>query len=79
MPAHNQLFELLAAERKAEALFAAIETQGLVRPGRTETEVDQDICTHLPNSHLACASTGTKADRALWSEHRVHLRGRTLP
>ena len=43
MPAHNQLFELLAAERKAEALFAAIETQGLVRLGRTETEVDQDI------------------------------------
>ncbi len=39
----NQLAELLAAERKAEALLAAIETQGLVRPGRTESEVDQDI------------------------------------
>jgi hypothetical protein len=43
VPGHNQLAELLAAERKAEALFAAIETQGLVRPGRTETDVDQDI------------------------------------
>lgn len=43
MPANNQLAELLAAERRAEALFAAIETQGVVRPGRTETEVDQDI------------------------------------
>jgi Xaa-Pro dipeptidase len=43
VPAHNQLAELLAAERKAEALLAAIETQGLVRPGRTESEVDQDI------------------------------------
>ena len=43
MPAHNELAALLAAERKAEALLAAIETQGLVRPGRTESEVDQDI------------------------------------
>ena len=43
MPANNQLAELLAAERRAEALFAAIETQGVVRPGRTETEVGQDI------------------------------------
>jgi Xaa-Pro dipeptidase len=43
VPAHNQLAELLAAERKAEALLSAIETRGLVRPGRTETEVDQDI------------------------------------
>jgi Xaa-Pro aminopeptidase len=43
LPALDQLAELLAAERKAEALLSAIETQGLVRPGRTETEVDQDI------------------------------------
>jgi Xaa-Pro dipeptidase len=43
VPAHNQLAELLTAERKAEALLAAIETQGLVRPGRTESEVDHDI------------------------------------
>jgi Xaa-Pro dipeptidase len=43
VPAHIQPDALLAAERKAEALLAAIETQGLVRPGRTESEVDQDI------------------------------------
>jgi Xaa-Pro dipeptidase len=30
---------------RAEALFTAIESRGLVRPGRTETEVDQDIYT----------------------------------
>jgi Xaa-Pro dipeptidase len=35
--------ELLAAEQKADALLEAIEAQGLVRPGRSETEVDQDI------------------------------------
>ncbi len=34
---------LLTAERRAEALLEAIESQHLVRPGRTETEVDQDI------------------------------------
>jgi Xaa-Pro dipeptidase len=43
LPANNQLAELLVAERKAEALLAAIETHGLVRPGRSESEVDQDI------------------------------------
>ena len=37
------LAELLAAERKADALLEAIEAQRLVRPGRSETEVDQDI------------------------------------
>ena len=37
------LAELLAAERKADALLAAIEAQCLVRPGRSETDVDQDI------------------------------------
>jgi Xaa-Pro aminopeptidase len=40
---HSRLAALLTAERKAEALLAAIESQHLVRPGRTETEVDQDI------------------------------------
>jgi Xaa-Pro aminopeptidase len=37
------LAELLAAEQKADALLEAIETRRLVRPGRSETEVDQDI------------------------------------
>jgi Xaa-Pro dipeptidase len=39
----NEIAALLAAERKAEGLFEAIELQRLVRPGRTETEVDKDI------------------------------------
>ncbi len=34
---------LLAAEKKAEALFDAIETAGLIAPGRTERAVEQDI------------------------------------
>jgi Xaa-Pro aminopeptidase len=36
---------LLAAEKRAEALFDAIEQAGLVRPGRTEQEIDDDIRT----------------------------------
>jgi Xaa-Pro dipeptidase len=43
MSANSQFAALLAAERKADALLEAIETQGLVRPGRTEAEVDRDI------------------------------------
>ena len=38
-----RLAALLAAESKADALLEAIEAQHLVRPGRSETEVDQDI------------------------------------
>jgi Xaa-Pro dipeptidase len=34
---------LLAAEKKAEALFDAIESKGLIAPGRTERMVEQDI------------------------------------
>jgi Xaa-Pro dipeptidase len=40
---NSRFAALLTAERKAEALLEAIESQHLVRPGRTETEVDQDI------------------------------------
>ncbi len=43
MTDNSRLAALLTAERKAEALLEAIESQCLVRPGRTETEVDQDI------------------------------------
>jgi Xaa-Pro dipeptidase len=39
------LAELLAAERKADALLDAIAARRLVRPGRSETEVDRDIYT----------------------------------
>jgi Xaa-Pro aminopeptidase len=39
------LAELLAAERKTDALFEAIEAQAFVRPGRSETEIDRDIYT----------------------------------
>jgi Xaa-Pro dipeptidase len=45
MTANSRLAALLASEKKAEALFEAIESQRLVRPGRTETEVDHDIFT----------------------------------
>jgi Xaa-Pro aminopeptidase len=43
MSALSRLAALLAAERRAEELLEAIETTRIVRPGRTETEVDQDI------------------------------------
>ena len=43
MTDNSPLAALLTAEKKAEALLEAIESQRLVRPGRTETEVDQDI------------------------------------
>src|SRR5665213_3442458 len=45
MTAKIRLAALLAAEKRAEALFDAIESQHLIRPGRTETEVDRDIFT----------------------------------
>jgi Xaa-Pro dipeptidase len=48
------LAELLAAEKKADALLTAIEAQHIVRPGRSETEVDRDIFT------LAEAEFGVK-------------------
>jgi Xaa-Pro aminopeptidase len=35
--------QLIAAERKAFALFDAIERAGIVRPGRSEPEIDDDI------------------------------------
>jgi Xaa-Pro dipeptidase len=39
----STLAKLVAAEKKAEALLDAIEKQGLIRPGRSETEIDRDI------------------------------------
>jgi Xaa-Pro dipeptidase len=39
----NPLAQLLAAEHKADALLEAIEANKLLRPGRSETEVDKDI------------------------------------
>jgi Xaa-Pro aminopeptidase len=45
MSSTRALAELLAAERKADALLEAIEARRLIRPGRSETEVDQDIYT----------------------------------
>jgi Xaa-Pro dipeptidase len=39
----NRLASLLAAEKKADALYSAIETGGLIAPGRTESDVEQDI------------------------------------
>jgi Xaa-Pro dipeptidase len=43
MNTDGRLTALLAAEGRAEELLAAIEAGQLVRPGRTETEVDKDI------------------------------------
>jgi hypothetical protein len=43
MTADGSLAQLLAAERKAEALLEAIESRRLIRAGRSETEVDRDI------------------------------------
>ncbi len=37
--------QLVAAERKALALLDAIETAGLIAPGRTELEIERDIFT----------------------------------
>jgi Xaa-Pro dipeptidase len=41
----DRLAALIAAEQQADRLFATIENNRLVRPGRTETEIDQDIYT----------------------------------
>jgi Xaa-Pro dipeptidase len=43
MQESERLRSLVAAERKADALLAAIETAGLIAPGRTEPMVEQDI------------------------------------
>jgi Xaa-Pro dipeptidase len=39
----DRLQALLAAEKKAEVFFAAIEETGLIAPGRTERMVEEDI------------------------------------
>jgi len=41
----DRLTALIAAEQQADKLFAAIENNRLIRPGRTETDIDQDIYT----------------------------------
>jgi Xaa-Pro dipeptidase len=43
MTTDTRLAALLAAERQADELLAAIESGQLVRPGRSETDVDNDI------------------------------------
>jgi hypothetical protein len=32
------------AQRKAEALFAEIEAQSLIRPGAMESEINESVC-----------------------------------
>jgi len=39
----DRLAALITAERRADALFAAIEAEGLIAPGRTERMVDEGI------------------------------------
>lgn len=41
--ANPDLSALLEAERKAEAMFDAIEAKGLIAPGRSEHEIERDI------------------------------------
>lgn len=43
MQSKDRLDALLAAEKKAEALFDAIESTGSITPGRSERAVEQDI------------------------------------
>ncbi len=45
MTTQDRLAALIAAEQQADRLFTAIENNGLIRPGRTETDIDQDIYT----------------------------------
>jgi Xaa-Pro dipeptidase len=43
MTDETRLDALLAAERKAEALFSAIEADGLIAAGRNERDIERDI------------------------------------
>ena len=43
MESTDRLVALLAAEKKAEALFDAIVSSGIIAPGRSERAVEQDI------------------------------------
>lgn len=43
MREESRLQALIEAEKKADALFAAIEQAGLVAPGRLESAIDKDI------------------------------------
>jgi hypothetical protein len=42
-PAEDRRAALVAAEKRAEKLFEEIELQGLLRSGRTERLIEQDI------------------------------------
>ena len=74
MTENSRFAALLTAERKAEALLEAIESQHLVRPGRTETEVDQDIYA-LAEPVIRRDEALAQADRSIRAEHGAHLRG----
>jgi Xaa-Pro dipeptidase len=42
---------LLDAQAKAQALFAEIETQAFIRPGRAETEINKDVYSLAERMH----------------------------
>ena len=42
-PENSRRAALVAAEKRAEKLFEEIEQRGLLRSGRTEREIEQDI------------------------------------
>jgi Xaa-Pro dipeptidase len=50
----GRLAELIAAQNKALALLETIKERGLIQPGRTEREIEQDIL------HIAEADFGVK-------------------
>ena len=64
-----RLAELAAAEDRALALLDAIEAAGLIRPGRTEREIEQDIRA------LAFSAFGVERD---WHKRIVRAGANTL-
>ena len=50
MSTQDRLAALIAAEQQADRLFAAVENNRLIRPGRTETGIDHDIYTPAEQS-----------------------------
>lgn len=79
MTTQSRLAALIAAEQQADRLFAAIEANGLIRPGRTETEVDRDIYTLAEQSfgvkqhwHKRIVRAGPNTVRVFAEDPPVH-------
>jgi Xaa-Pro dipeptidase len=75
----SRLAALIAAEQQADRLFAAIEANRLIRPGRTETEIDHDIYTLAEQSfgvkqhwHKRIVRAGPNTVRVFAEDPPVH-------